>query len=270
MKILITLMILLFAIPSLASAKIILNQNSTTFNVNSMLFQYLPLIGNASYLNVLWSVKQLEPSQPNVGINCTYTGTATGDCVPKPFIQGPGYGGCVVFNPPYDYSLNKLNKVSCFVYLVPDLRFNATFNASFHPVAFIASTSLSSLSITVGDQVQLRINVQNIGLFTDNYTVNISSPASYVYVSNPIASTGLVPGNPFNQSAFTSTSITALAATTDTIRLTAYVNSAYPQIEPFPIPIVLKTGFASLPDFTILGIMQIIILAALILFLKKK
>lgn len=269
MKILIAIMILLFAIPSLASAQTILNQNSTLFNVNSTLFQYLPFIGNASYLNVLWSVKQMGPSQPNVGINCTYTtGTAAADCVPKPFIQGPGYGGCVVVNPQYDYYHS--NNVSCFVYLVPDMRFNATFNTSFYPVAFTANTSLSSLSITVGNQIQLRINVQNIGLFTDNYTVNISSPASYVYVSNPIASTGLVSGNPFNQSAFTSTSITALAATTDTIRLNAYINStAYSPIGQL-IPIVLKTGFASLADFTTLGIIQIIILAALILFLKKK
>jgi hypothetical protein len=267
MKILIAIMILLFAIPSLASARTVLQQNSTIFNVNSTLFQYLPFIGNTSYLNVLWSVQQVGPSQPNVGINCTYIGTTAADCVPKPFIQGPGYGSCVVVNPSYDYY--HANNVSCFVYAVPDPRFNATFTSLFYPVVFIANTSLSSLSITVGNQIQLRVNVQNIGLFTDNYTVNITSPVSYIYISNPLTSTGLVQGNPFNQSAFTQTSLTALAAISTEKTLWAYINStAYAKIGQV-IPIVFKTGFASLADFTILGIIQIIILAALVLLLRK-
>ncbi len=268
MKILIAVIILLFAIPSLASAQTILNQNSTIFNVNSTLFQYLPLIGNTSYLNVLWSVQQLGPSQPTIGVNCTYTGTTVVDCIPKPFIQGSGYGSCVVLDPPYDYY--HLNKVSCFVYAVQNPVFNGTFNTLFYPVAFTANTSLSSSLITVGSQIQLRISVRNIGLFLDNYTVNISSPASYVYVSNPLASTGLVSGNPFNQSAFTSTSVAALAALDPNQQITmfAFVNSTAKPPLGMVIPIVFKTGFASLPDFTILGIIQIIVLAALILLFK--
>lgn len=233
-------------------------------------FHFLPFIANTTYLNVIWLVPQAAPSQPNLGINCTYTGIAAADCVPKPFIQGPGYGGCVVINPQYDFY--NLNNVSCLVYLVSDMKTNTTFNTSFYPVAFIANTSLSSLSMTVGSQIQLRINVQNIGLFTDNYTVNITSPASYVYVSNPLSATGVVIGDPFDQSAFTSTSIAALAAPNQNQQITlfALINSTtYPKIGQV-IPIVLKTGFASLADFTILGIIQIIILAALILLLKKK
>jgi hypothetical protein len=269
MKILIAIIILLLAIPSLASAQTILNQNSTIFNVNSTFFKYLPFMGNTSYLNILWSVQQAGPSQPTIGINCTYTGLSDADCIPKPFVQTSGYGICVVLNPPYDYG--NLNKVSCFVYSLQDPAFNTTFNTSFNPINFTANTSLSSFSITVGSQIQLRINVQNIGLFSDNYTVEITSPASYVYISNPMISTGLVSGNPFNHSAYTSTSIAALAAMNpkEQITLWAYINSTVKPLIYQKIPIVFSTGFASLADFTILGIIQIIILAALILLLRK-
>lgn len=269
MRILIAAIILLIALPSIASSQTILNQNSTSFTVNSTLFQFLPFIGNTSYLNVLWIAQQTGPSLPTIGINCTFTGLSDADCVPKPFVQSSGYGNCVVFNPPYDYY--NLNKVSCLVYSVQNPAVRAIFNTSFYPIAFIANTSLSSSSITVGDQIQLLIYVQNIGLFLDNYTVNITSPASYVYISNPLTSTGLVTGNPFNQSAYTSTSIAALAALNPNQQITlfAIINSTVKPVIGQVIPIVFSTGLASLPDFTILGIIQIIILAVLILALTK-
>lgn len=268
-KILLAAALILF-LPSLASAQTTLNQNSTIFNVNSTTFQYLPFVGNITYLNVLWITTQTGPFQPNIAINCTFTGISAKDCVPKPFVQGPGYGSCVVQNPPYDYYHTNANNVSCFVYLVSNPIFNETFITTFQPIALIANTSLSSLAITVGDQIQLRINVQNVGLFTDNYTVNVTTPASYIYFSNPISATGPIQGDPFDQSAFTQTSITALAAinqqTAIKISVNSTLNSKIGQI----IPIVFQTGFASLPDFTIFGIIQIIIFAALVLFLSRK
>jgi hypothetical protein len=134
-------------------------------------------------------------------------------------------------------------------------------------LAFNVSAALGSL--TVGREVSLRVNVQNNGLLTDNYTVNVTSPSSYLSFSAPLTSTGFLQGSPTNEYGYSLTGVTALASLGTQTRIDIQVNSTVNQSIGQTITIQLTAGLASLPDFTILGIIQIIILAALILWTKK-
>jgi hypothetical protein len=64
------------------------------------------------YLNVFWEA--VYPDHNQVAINCTFYGKSVQQCVPNPYIQPPGKGGCTFPNPQYDYT--KANEVLCRVY----------------------------------------------------------------------------------------------------------------------------------------------------------
>lgn len=257
-------------IPQLAYAQTVLNPGSTSFNTNALIFQYIKLVagsilGVPNYLDVFWNVYQPGVPVQNIAANCTFTGASVQSCNPQPFIQAPGPGSCTVSNPNYDYA--DLNNISCFVYTVGNTVINGTYNTSFYPLALTANASLGSL--TVGQQATLTIGIQNIGLMTDNYTVNITSPFSYISISNPLSSTGILNGNPVNETARITSAITALASFGSPSRIDIYINSTVNPAIGQEISIQLQAGLASLPDFTIFGIIQIFILAALILLAKK-
>lgn len=249
-----------------------LNPAETVFNTFPFSFDFLNLSTNRNaanakdYLTIFWNVNQPGAPNPVIGMNCTFAGTATVDCNPKPFVQAPGIGSCTVVSPPYNYA--GLNNVSCFVFDTRYTASNATFNTSFYPVKFIANASLGGL--TVGTQTTLRVKVQNIGLLADNYTVNVTVPsAPYIYIRVPFSSTGYLQGDPYDEIGFTSTSVVAQAAIGNPTMVILVNSTTFPQVGQ-RIEIKLTTGLASLADFTIFGIIQIIIFAALILLLVKK
>jgi hypothetical protein len=204
-------------------------------------------------------------------VNCTYFGSSAQSCTPHPFVQAPGPGGCAVQSPSYDYS--DLNNISCLVYDTADSTINATFNTSFYPISFNASASLSSL--TVGQQVPLKVTVQNNGLFVDNYTVNATSLQPYIFISgqkSSVQSTGTLKGNSTNEIGSVIFQVQPQATFGQGSAIDIWVNSTDNSTicsYPCPIRIQFSAGLASLPDFTIFGIIQIFILAALVLLAKK-
>jgi len=246
---------------------IVLNPATIGFNIFPFSFTFTKLTGTQTSFSAFWDVQQPGGVSPTVGVSCTYyNGTLTPtDCLPKPFIQGPGAGSCTVQNPLYAYT--KLNNVSCFVYYTPDPSMNATYNISFYPLAFNVSAGLGSL--TVGRPIPLRVNVQNTGLITDNYTVNMTSPSSYISISHQLTSTGFLQGSPTYEYGYSVSDVTALASIGAQTRIDVNVCSTIKPSICQTITIKLSAGLASLPDFTIFGIIQIIVLAALILWSKK-
>jgi hypothetical protein len=254
------------SISELVLAQTTLSQATTGFGILPFSFAFTSLIGKGvkDSFTASWIVQQSEPGL-NTGVSCIFIGTSTVDCLLKPVIQGSGPGSCIVQTPPYDFT--KLNNISCFVYYVPNSLFNATYNASFNPVSFNAIAGLGSL--TVGNTVPLRVNIQNTGLLPDLYTVNFTSSSSYIQFSKPNTQTENLNGLPTNESGYAQSDVTAQAAFGTQTKITIQINStAYPLIGQ-TITFGLTAGLASLPDFTIFGIIQIIILAALILWAKK-
>lgn len=165
------------------------------------------------------------------------------------------------------YNYTGLNTISCFVYDTNNTASNATFNISFYPIAFVANASLGSL--TVGTSAPLRVNVMNTGLRADNYTINISANVPYVSIDRNSSVLGPLNGLPVNQSSYVSTDLTANAYFNQPIIVKIYVNSTtVPSIGQY-IQIQINAGLASLPDFTMFGIIQIIILATLVLLWRK-
>jgi hypothetical protein len=254
-------------IPKPALAQTTLNQGFFRFDVIPFSFVFTGLAGKGTNYDfvVSWTVRQNDPSQPLTGIKCIFIGSSTVDCGAQPIIQGPGPGSCTVHIPPYDFT--KLNNVSCFVYYTPSIFYNATYNISFNPVAFNAVAALGSL--TVGTAIPLRVHVQNTGLLTDLYTVNFTSASSYILFSDPNTNTGSLDGIPTNESGYAQSDVTAQAAFGSQSVIIIQVNSTVSPSIGQTIPIYLSAGLASLPDFTIFGIIQIIILAALVLWAKK-
>jgi hypothetical protein len=251
-----------------AFAQTTLTPATVGFNIFPFSFAFTKLAGTQTSFSAFWSVQQTGSQEPLTGVSCTfYNGTLTPtDCLPKPFIQGSGSGSCSVQNPNYDYT--KLNSVSCFVYYTTDPSTNATYNISFYPLAFNISAGLGSL--TVGRPIPLRVNVQNTGLLTDNYTVNMTSSSSYIFISHQLTSTGFLQGSPTYEYGYSVSDVTALASIeTQTKIYISVCSTIKPSICQTLPPITLTAGLASLPDFTILGIVQIVILAALILWAKK-
>ncbi|MEM5790816.1 MAG: hypothetical protein QXP77_02105, partial [Candidatus Aenigmatarchaeota archaeon] len=81
-------------------------------------------------------------------------------------------GICTIPEPQYDFT--KQNSLTCelsdpsfpSVRYVPQVR-------EFWPLYF-SSSPLKNISATVGDRILISINVKNLGLLTDNYTVNVT------------------------------------------------------------------------------------------------
>lgn len=256
-------------------AQTTLSQATLGFNVFPFIFTFTNLVGRGttSAFAASWLVQQSEAGQ-NTGVNCTFIGSSNADCLLKPTIQGAGAGGCSVQYPPYNLApiptspnFAALNNVSCLVYYVPNMLVNSTYSISFSPLAFNATAALGSL--TVGRSVPLRVNIQNNGLMTDQYTVNFTSTSLYIQFSNPNTQTDNLQGNPTNESGYVQTDVTALASMGTGTQINIQVNSTVNPAIGQQISIQLTAGLASLPDFTFLGIMQILILAALILLAKK-
>jgi hypothetical protein len=77
------------------------------------------ITGYKDYLNVFWDAAYItNPRQ--LAVNCTYYGkTQVQPCIPNPYIQNPGKGGCAVASPDYDYT--QPNTITCRIYDPNDL-----------------------------------------------------------------------------------------------------------------------------------------------------
>ena len=164
----------------------------------------------------------------------------------------------------------------------------------FYPVKYKFWTN--KVSATVGTPVDMPIYVQNLGLLADNYTVSVVYPGEdlnpgTIKIENPVSQTEEAT---IYQTVKTTAKLTLSSATTDSITIRIYVMSntdaAYNPASTCVsssecsylgdnyyclsgkcakyIETIVRAGMASLPDFTWLGLLQIILLASILVFLK--
>lgn len=166
----------------------------------------------------------------------------------------------------------------------------------FYPVKYNFWTSGSSA--TVGKPIDMPIYVQNLGLLPDSYNVTVVYSGGglnpdVIRIDNAVSQTGELDNLEIGK---TSARLTLLSSTPGSITLRVYVMSITDSLyNPTSTctadlecsylgsdyecmlgkcarytDVILRAGMASLPDFGWFGLLQIILIASVLVFLKFK
>jgi len=126
--------------------------------------------------------------------------------------------------------------------------------------------------VTVGQDVALPVTIKNIGLFTDSYQVNVT-PNNLIYMPYTSLTTETLYGIPLINAQQLLFNMKVLAITDTPIGILVTANSTSNSTYGKQVFIQLKSGSASLPEFDVFGVLQIILLASMAFTLlnwKKK
>lgn len=281
-KLLIIFLVLALFFP-LVEAQTVLNPGQTTFSVTSILVSPIQLQGNPSYLNIYWNASYVGMGTGSIGTNCylncnpkindcsyaqqcSYTGSATN-------------GACTILSPVYNYYAD--NTVICkfFDPSFPDLPFEPYPNKTFRPVAF--NVWFSPVSAVVGKEFNLQINVKNTGLFDDSYRISVTTPNPNILLIDPLTaqtSVGPLKGDSYLNTPETGFSWAKITVLADSPCVCISVSSVaksdvsgsydIDSTSCQPNCVQIKSKMASLPDFGLFGIIQIILLAAILILVK--
>ena len=202
------------------------------------------------------------------GLNCDpeleNCGEVTGKgCLPYDAPQGLGgtkKGSCGVPSPAYDFTTT--NKITCLFYDPVDPSLKTRENRDFIPIDFqIASTS--KIITTVGKKAELKVDVVNTGILPDSYTITLAADRpEAVDISPSITTTG---GISLNQIISLFFSVLPVIDTDNRITVTVASNTNPSTFKTLTIDI--DTGFYALPEFGLIGFLQIVAIAAIVYFL---
>jgi len=271
-----------------------LNPGTTGFTIETIVLQsiggnLLSLQGDSSYLNIYWNATFLDAGKPSINAKCYFNcNISTNNCVGSQTCSysGPtGIGVCTITNPNYNQPLSTTDLVSCnftdpqnpsVEYRLPGGNYPSR---SFVPIDFQVITSPSAT--TVGIPVSVPVTLKNTGLFTGSFDLTLYSISTPVVIDPPsVSNPQYIVVGPLSGDSYLATSeavsfpvdITAFSALTR-VRVGVLANSTLqPQIYKESI-IEINTGFASLSEFHLEGVIQIILFSTILLlvaFSKKK
>jgi hypothetical protein len=256
--------------------------------------QNLALYGDISYLNIKWIAHYADYIDRKIAIdcylNCPNPGTdivtncaayknSTNYCN---YTALTGYGFCTIVNP--NYIFNKtLNNVTCRFYDPgrTDIKYLPYPNRTFYSTTFDIF-EVSGESVTVGQPIDLGLSIRNRGLLVTTFTSRISpmNKPDLVIIENPVGQTGQLK---YNQVGKLNPAITLLSA--EEINFKVLTRS---DIDPFTCiynescasgelcidnkcwtenVITINANKSSLPDFGLVGILQIMALSAAVILL---
>jgi hypothetical protein len=281
------------------SGETVLKPANTTFTVKQsiQLVAGIQLQGNTSYLNVYWNASYIVGSgniQVKCYMNCDPTQTCSRDrnCT---YDGAGGIGVCTIINPSYSY--DQLNSVYCqfFNPLQPGIPYvdqstgKPYYRKDFKPVDF--SIWLSPLTAVVGTPFDLQTNVKNNGLFDDSFNISVSAyPSNLISIDMSAANTTVGPlkGDSYlnvPETDFSLVKVKVQAVMDNScICVNVYSTTRTGVLGNFNVDstncdqyndvnkkcVQVKSKISTLPDFGLLGIIQIILLAAAIVYLKFK
>jgi hypothetical protein len=282
-RLLLVLAFLLFV--PFANAQTILKPGFTAFSIDSIALTgagiELQSIFNpigTSYLNVYWNAYYIGGSNESIGATCYLNCISESqDCSSAKQCNYTGSQGpavCAILDPNYDFI--KPNNVTCkfFNPKYPTIEYKPYPNRTFYPIKF--EVSYPSITTTVGQEAKLQINVRNIGLFTDNYTVNVTNyPSNLVAIDSKTLDSTVGPltgysygSNPQTDSTYIN--LVVLASIEAEENICIIVNStSKPSVNSFSGCIPVRSSYASLSDFSFLGIIWIIILSSVLILFNK-
>lgn len=232
--------------------------------------------GDKDVLNVKWEAfytdEPFRTMEVKCGLNCdprvsncdkaAEVGAGKG-CLPYPVKHDASEaikkGSCSVSSPAYDYTMT--NKVECLFYDPSNSSLNTFVNHDFAPIDFdVKPENGYKITTTVGHKFDLKIDVTNKGLLSDSYVMALSGPATVEISPATITTPTITSG----QLVSTFSSITPLIDKTETITLTVTSSTSGKVITR---TIEISPGLFALPEFGLLGLLQIIIIAAVVYFL---
>jgi hypothetical protein len=229
-------------------------------------FKDLYYTGYKNYFNIFWSVSYELSVNKKLVVNCSLNDRQSCSSEHPSNIKG----GCTIENPQYDFE--KSNIVKCVVYNPENPVLNTTKVSEFKPIDFRTWLGIPfGQTFTIGLKTYIPIYIQNLGLLSDKYKINyeIISGPNFIFLELPNNSTESIKTNEINS---LNLRVTLFSTNSVTIRFCA--NSTFHEqfcsydnnIEQTCCQTVeIKGGLTSLPDITIMQIIQLLIISSIIL-----
>ena len=177
---------------SQAKAQVELLPGQTQFVIDSIVlepeFKSLLLKGDYNYLNIFWKASYLSGEKRDIGIKCYLNCFNPGDNIEEncagfqncsSVVKASSQGTCTIVSP--NYFFDKKNMVVCKLYdpKFSSIEYKPYLNKSFWALNFTL-LPLENINTNVGNEISIEVRVKNLGLLTDNYTINISYPTNLV------------------------------------------------------------------------------------------
>lgn len=264
----------------------------------------LGLQGDLFYLNIIWNVSYADGEERDIGVDC-YLNCPNPDedidtnCAGYQncsYVGPTGLAFCTIVNPLYLFK--QINNVTCKFYdpLFPTIQYLPYPNRSFRAVDLKVHADVASA--TVGKPFTLPISITSLGLLASSYTVNVTVVPSLgvnpdnIVIERSLSTTDEIS---YGEVGIVYPRILFLVSTGEPVTFQILTKS---NIEPSPAldtacllsedcsqldqgygvscidsrcwcnyQLQIIAGNASLPDFGLFGLIQIILLAILVLLI---
>jgi hypothetical protein len=231
--------------------------------------------GNLNILNINWDASGMTNPTSSAGFNCYLNCDPRlpgEDCSTAPYkcsnVAVPNSNICSITNPVYYY--DKYNLVICNASNPSTGSFYSYLTTEFKPYDF--DLSISNFSVTVGQDFAFPVTIKNTGLFADSFNTTMSEN-NLVQFTNNTQTTRILYGTPRFDSQQLMFGMKVLALTQSPIGFLVTVNSTTTPIYGKSVYVQLQASSASLPEFDIYGVLQILLFSTLaftLLVWKKK
>jgi len=266
-------------------AQTTLRSGQTSFSTVSIVFSNLQFSGDLNSLRIYWNTTFITGTIPQIGVKCYLNcNPLSQNCDGLPnnctYLGPPGLGVCTIQPVQYSYPLDSQQNATCIFYnpSQPSVQYkksDGTYpNTTFYPLKFDLFIS-QNFTVTVGKEFSMYIIIKNNGVFNDSYIQTVNAFPSNLIAIDPrtqTATIGPLKGNSFGSTPETFTSIAKVVvlSTSSPIDLFVYANSTTSNTVYQMRTVEIRAGISSLPDFSWVGILQIIVLASAVLFFKLK
>jgi len=214
-------------------------------------------------INVNWITE--SGAGGTVDVECTFNGVQ--NCEPFPYSSEPGGGSCTITAPQYDMTpatgetRTVENTLYCKAYDHDNPSLYSETTRTIYPLSFEIIVPLS-LGPVVGEEQNLVLTVKNNGTFSDGYTISVvSANPQLLIIENGEQSTQLLGTNDAQQIYVGVTLLSAEESVNANIVVSSNTSRDYTEIK-YEQTAAIKGTDKILPDFSIFGIFQIMLIAA--------
>jgi len=234
----------------------------TTTLPHTIRFTSFSFLTKTNQLNVNW-VDEYSGGI-SVSVKCTLNDAQV--CNPFPYTGPAGGGGCTITTPAYNTApapggLHTVaNKLNCTAYdtAQPSTKYENIVN--FYPRALEVGVP-STMSPTLGEQENLLITIKNNGTLTDTYSVSVTPTSpNMLTVTGGSQTTESLNNNDIQQMYAKLTLLVSRQSTTANVVVSSV---SQPSIQ-FSVPVSVRGTDRSLPDFDVYGLVQLVLLTAVL------
>ncbi|MCX6821121.1 MAG: LamG domain-containing protein [Candidatus Aenigmarchaeota archaeon] len=235
---------------------------TTTTMPQAMRFTSFSFLTKTNQLNVNWVTEY--SGGISVSVKCTLNDAQ--NCNPFPYTGPAGGGGCTINAPAYNTapasggSRTVANKLNCTAYdtAQPSTKYENIIN--FYPRSLEVSVP-STMNPTLGEQENLLITIKNNGTLTDTYSVSVTpTNPNLVMVTDGSQTTESLNNNDVQQIYAKLTLLVSRQSTTVNVVVSSV---SQPSIQ-FSVPVSVRGTDKSLPEFDAYGLVQLVLLAAVL------